>query len=368
MKLATDNRAMAMVCIVLGVGLASAQDAVVKYMSSGYPAYETLLFRCVGSLPVIAFIFWKEGRGWSIATPLWPRVCLRGVILAAAYLCFVLAIAAIPIANAVAIYFTMPFFVAGLAGPLLHERVRLHRWLAIIAGFIGVLIMVRPGAGVFEPASLLALGSAFGYAVGQMLGRPLSQKVPPIVIATWQNFIYAAMSLAIGVATAIILAVIIGANWAYNLGLKSTPADGLTAAVVFGLLPAYAASTLPSHPLPTWNATAATALLGVGAHFATVLPDLAADRATGVNGLAQQSAARWGVGAVRGAVLVLVSAPSVLLLLSSSRPWFALAGLSATVPLAVIAARGAGRVPLWAVVGIGAVDAVVFGVGGSALT
>ena len=177
-----------------------------------------------------------------------------------------------------------------------------------------------------------------------------------------------AMSLAIGVATAIILAVIIGANWAYNLGLKSTPADGLTAAVVFGLLPAYAASTLPSHPLPTWNATAATALLGVGAHFATVLPDLAADRATGVNGLAQQSAARWGVGAVRGAVLVLVSAPSVLLLLSSSRPWFALAGLSATVPLAVIAARGAGRVPLWAVVGIGAVDAVVFGVGGSALT
>ena len=107
-----------------------------------------------------------------------------------------LAIAAMPIANAVAIYFTMPFFVAGLAGPLLGERVRLHRWLAIIAGFIGVLIMVRPGAGVFEPAALLALLSALGYAVGQMLGRPLSQKVPPIVIATWQNFVYAGMAIA----------------------------------------------------------------------------------------------------------------------------------------------------------------------------
>ena len=199
MKLATDNRALALACVLVGVGLASAQDAVVKYMSSGYPAYETLLFRCVGSLPVIAFLLWREGRGWSIATPLWRRVCLRGLILSAAYLCFVLAIAAIPIANAVAIYFTMPFFVAGLAGPLLHERVRFHRWLAIIAGFIGVLIMVRPGAGVFEPASLLALGSAMGYAVGQMLGRPLSQKVSPIVIATWQNFIYAGMALAIGI-------------------------------------------------------------------------------------------------------------------------------------------------------------------------
>jgi len=197
MKLQTDNRALALVCILIAIGLASAQDAVVKYMSSGYPAYETLLFRCVGSLPVIAVLLWRQNGGFSIATPLWARVCLRGLILAFAYLCFVLAIAAIPIANAVAIYFTMPFFVAGLAGPMLHERVRLHRWLAIIAGFAGVLIMVRPGFGVFEPASLLALGSAFGYAVGQMLGRPLSQKVPPIVIATWQNFIYAGMALAI---------------------------------------------------------------------------------------------------------------------------------------------------------------------------
>lgn len=199
MQLQSDNRALATLCVLAGIGLASAQDAVVKYMSSGYPAYETLLFRCVGSLPVIAFILWKEGRGWSLSTPLWPRVLLRSLILAVAYLSFVLAIAAMPIANAVAIYFTMPFFVAGLAGPMLGERVRFHRWMAIIAGFIGVIIMVRPGAGVFEPAALLALMSAFGYATGQMLGRPLSQKVTPIVIATWQNFVYAAMAIGIGI-------------------------------------------------------------------------------------------------------------------------------------------------------------------------
>ena len=104
-----------------------------------------------------------------------------------------------PIANAVAIYFTMPFFVAGLAGPLLAERVRLHRWLAIGAGFIGVLIMVRPGAGVFEPAAIFALISAMGYAVGQMIGRPLSQQVSPIVISVWQNTIYMAIGLAMAV-------------------------------------------------------------------------------------------------------------------------------------------------------------------------
>lgn len=200
MKLHSDNRALATLCILGGVGLASAQDAVVKYMSSGYPAYETLLMRCIGSVPVVAYVLWREGYGWRIGTPLIGRVLLRGAILAAAYLCFVLSIAAMPIANAVAIYFTMPFFVAGLAGPLLGERVRLHRWMAIIAGFVGVLIMVRPGVGVFEPAAILALLSAFGYAVGQMLGRPLSQKVAPIIIATWQNVVYASLAIALGIA------------------------------------------------------------------------------------------------------------------------------------------------------------------------
>lgn len=199
MKLKTDNRTLAMLCILGGVGLASAQDAVVKYMSSGYPAYETLLFRCIGSLPVIIFMLWKSGNGLSIMTPILPRVLLRGFILGLAYLSFVLALPAMPIANAVAIYFTMPFFVAGLAGPLLHERVRPHRWAAIAAGFIGVLIMVRPGFGVFEPAALLALASAFGYALGQMMGRPLSQKVSPIIIAAWQNVAYATIALAIGI-------------------------------------------------------------------------------------------------------------------------------------------------------------------------
>jgi 4-hydroxybenzoate polyprenyltransferase len=176
-----------------------------------------------------------------------------------------------------------------------------------------------------------------------------------------------AMSLAIGVVTAIILAVIIGANWAYNLRLKSTLADGLILLPGFGLLPAYAASTLPGHPVPTWYAAAAAALLGLGAHFATVLPDLAADRATGVNGLMQQVAARWGAGTARGVVLVLLVSPSVVLLLASSRQWVALAGLGATVLLGVIAARGTGRVPLWAAVGVGTVDAVVVAFGGFTL-
>ncbi len=192
-----DNRLLAIGCILAAVGFASTQDAVVKSMSGSYSAYETVMFRCVGSVPILAVLLRRAGGFSALATPLLGRVLLRSIILCSAYFAFVLSLAAMPIASSVAIYFTMPFFVAGLAGPLLGERVRIHRWLAIIAGFIGVIVMVRPGAGVFEPAALLALYSAFGYAWGQMMGRPLAREVPPAVIANWQNLVYLGVALAL---------------------------------------------------------------------------------------------------------------------------------------------------------------------------
>lgn len=180
----------------------------------------------------------------------------------------------------------------------------------------------------------------------------------------------AAMSLAISVRTALILAVIIGAAWAYNLGLKSTAWSGVLYVAGFGPIPAYAASTLPGQPAPSWTVTAAAALIGLGAHFANVLPDLAADRATGVKGLPQQVAVRWGPGAVRAIAIVLLLSASVLLLLASSpsRRWVALAGLVIAALLAVIGARGSGRLPFYAAIGIAAVDVVLFAAGGDALT
>lgn len=179
-----------------------------------------------------------------------------------------------------------------------------------------------------------------------------------------------AMSLAIGVANAIVHAVMLAAGWAYNARLKSTLASGLMYLLGFGLIPAYVTSTLPGHPAPRWWVTAAAALVGLGAHFANVLPDLAADRATGVNGLPQWVAARWGTGVVRAIALVLLLLASVLLLLASSRSrrWITLAGLGAAALLAVVGARGSGRLPFLAAIGIAAIDVVLFAAGGDALT
>jgi len=179
-----------------------------------------------------------------------------------------------------------------------------------------------------------------------------------------------AMAAAISVPTVIILAVLIGAAWAYNLGLKSTPWSGLMYLAGFGPIPAYAASTLPGQPAPGWPVTVAAGLVGLGAHFANVLPDLAADKATGVNGLPQLVAARWGSAAVRAAALAALLAASVLLLVAArgDRRWVAVAGLAAAAVLGVAGGRGSGRAPFLAALGIAAIDVVVFAAGGEALT
>jgi 4-hydroxybenzoate polyprenyltransferase len=175
-----------------------------------------------------------------------------------------------------------------------------------------------------------------------------------------------ALALTIGVVTALLMAVIVGAGWAYNLGLKSSPASGIAYLLGFGPIPAFAASTLPGHPMPIWYATAAAALVGLGGHFANVLPDLDGDLAAGVKGLPQLVAARWGGGAVRTIALVLLLSASVLLLFASSRQWVALAGLGVAALLAILGAVGAGRVPFAAAFGMAAVDVVVLLVGGYA--
>jgi 4-hydroxybenzoate polyprenyltransferase len=179
-----------------------------------------------------------------------------------------------------------------------------------------------------------------------------------------------AMSAAISLVTMGILALLIGAAWAYNLGLKSTAWSGLMYLLGFGPLPAYAASTLPGQPAPRFWVCVAAGLVGLGAHFANVLPDLDADLRSGVRGLPQIVAARWGPGAARAAALVLLLSASVLLVIEASpgRRWIAVIGLCCSCVLAVVGAVGKGRTPFRAALAIAGADVAVFVFGADALT
>jgi 4-hydroxybenzoate polyprenyltransferase len=178
------------------------------------------------------------------------------------------------------------------------------------------------------------------------------------------------MSAVISLVTLGIVALLIGAGWGYNLGLKSTPWSGVMYLLGFGGLPAYAASTLPGQPAPRFWVCVAAGLVGLGAHFANVLPDLADDLRSGVRGLPQVVAARWGPGATRAAALVLLLAASALLVAEASpaRRWIAVAGLCCSSVLAVAGAAGKGRTPFRAALAIAGADVAVFVFGADALT
>jgi 4-hydroxybenzoate polyprenyltransferase len=179
-----------------------------------------------------------------------------------------------------------------------------------------------------------------------------------------------AMAAAISLLTMGILALLVGAAWAYNLGLKSTPWSGVMYLLGFGPLPAYAASTLPGQPAPRFWVCVAAALVGLGGHFVNVLPDLDGDLRSGVRGLPQLVAARWGPAAARAAALALLLSASVLLVIEASpaRRWIAVAGLCVSCVLAVAGAVGRGRTPFRAAIAIAGADVAVFVFGADALT
>jgi 4-hydroxybenzoate polyprenyltransferase len=148
------------------------------------------------------------------------------------------------------------------------------------------------------------------------------------------------LSFAGGVAGGIAHLTGVVAAWGYNLGLKRTVVSWLPYALAFGLLPVFVTLGLPGHPWPHAWAPAAGALLGVGAHFTNVLPDIDADLAAGVRGLPQ----RLGRRRTRTlAPLPLVAAAAVLVLGPAGPPgrsgW---AALAVTCGLALITILRAG--------------------------
>ena len=194
----TDNKALAVLCICSAIGISSSGDAIVKWLSGGYPVHQVLFIRCLIGIPILTLIVNRNASLRSLRAPGTGLSITRALIMSSAYLAFSLSIAAMPIADSVAIYFVMPLIVAVLAGPILGERVGVHRWIAIVGGFIGVIIMINPGGGVLEPAALLALYSAVGYAISQTLARRVVRTVPPAAMAFHTNIVY--LAVAIGLA------------------------------------------------------------------------------------------------------------------------------------------------------------------------
>ncbi len=170
--------------MVLAMGLFAVEDAIIKDLAETMPIGQILSVTCLGGL--ILFVVWFLIRG----IPLWQpeyldrKVLLRSGFDAAGSALFVTSLALIPLTTASAVIQATPLVVAMGAAIFLGQEVGWRRWLAIILGFIGVLIIIRPGTEGFEIATLLAVGGMFGLATRDLLTRALTVSLSGPQLAT----------------------------------------------------------------------------------------------------------------------------------------------------------------------------------------
>jgi drug/metabolite transporter (DMT)-like permease len=146
-----------------------------------------------GELPVTGIIWGRYFFHFALILVMFPRriptlldsddkglQIARSVLVLLATACMFIALGFMPLADAVAITFAGPLLIVALSAILLRETVGPRRWGAVIVGFIGMLVIIRPGAGAFQVAALLPVAVAFFYAMYQIITRHLSHRSDPL--------------------------------------------------------------------------------------------------------------------------------------------------------------------------------------------
>ena len=167
--------------VLLGIGfvclagtLFPFMNGFAKILGANYNAFQISWARFFGHVIYMLILFMPR-HGWRIVVTKRPGLQIaRSTIQFTSNLCFVIAIASVQLADASTISMTGPLIVALLAWPVLGERATLGHAAAILTGFLGVLIVMRPGGGMFQVSSLFLLGSAVCYAVYQVLSRKVA--------------------------------------------------------------------------------------------------------------------------------------------------------------------------------------------------
>jgi drug/metabolite transporter (DMT)-like permease len=154
-------------------------DTLAKHLTQSYPVAQVVWARYDFHCLLLALVLGPR-LPRTMHTRHLGLQCLRSLLLLGATGLFFTALSFIPLANATAIMFVAPIVVTALAMPLLGERVGPHRWASVVAGFLGALIIIRPGTEAMDPAAMLALGAAGCYALYQIATRRLSTTEAPL--------------------------------------------------------------------------------------------------------------------------------------------------------------------------------------------
>ena len=179
--------------LVAGIAIFSVQDLILKLISGQYPLHQAMLLRSLTAIPcLLAITLIFDGTLRTLVSPTWPAMLARGLLNFLAYTLYYLALAALPMATTVALYFTAPLMIVVMSVLILREEVSVARWIAVAMGFAGVLVMVRPGGDLFDWAAVLPVLCGVAYAGSMILARVMGTRDSAAAMAFWGNLAFLA--------------------------------------------------------------------------------------------------------------------------------------------------------------------------------
>ena len=180
----TDDPFRAIVLAVSATVLFGAADTISKYLSGSLPIVEFIWIRYVIFLAMALILVGRRPR--RSVRPRNPGLQVtRGLCVVASSILFVHGVRQMTMAQATTISFLSPLLITILSIPLLGEVVGARRWAAVAAGMLGMLIVVRPGMGGFQPAALFGVASAFCWALALIITRKISSSDAPQTTVLW---------------------------------------------------------------------------------------------------------------------------------------------------------------------------------------
>lgn len=177
----TEDRGRAIMLFLAAIALLATMDMMVKIASSHYATPQIVWARYVAQLFAMLLIMGRAGIAACVGSKVPALHVVRALALFGANFAFMAALRYLPLAEANVLGFVAPLLLTALTWPVLGERVGLARWIAVVAGFVGVVIVVEPGTAVFQWAAVLPLLMAVGSAVYHVLTPVVARTESPSI-------------------------------------------------------------------------------------------------------------------------------------------------------------------------------------------
>jgi drug/metabolite transporter (DMT)-like permease len=185
--------------MILAVTLFAAQDGFSRHLAETYNVLMVVMIRYWGFAAFVLIWAWRQPGGLRSVTTGQPVLHLARACLLIAEVCVIIwGYTLIGLIESHAVFAVCPLLVAAMSGPILGERLGWRGWAAIIAGMIGVIVILQPGSGVFSPAALLPLAAATMFALYSVLTRMAARKDASFTSLFWSGTIGAVLMTLIG--------------------------------------------------------------------------------------------------------------------------------------------------------------------------